>query len=226
MSYFPNGFKTSRRATTLRFLGSDGSGADSNSYTFSGKDLGRLDANKYIIVAVCSRTAAVNNPTGCTIGGKTATLIDGFNTTGSVTYLYGVKLSDVTVGDIVVTFGSAAARIIVGWYELITHFNPFAPFDVKTDTTLTGAALSVSLNIPVGGVAIAHVFSNAAGAHTFTWSGLSEDYDLQFADTSNQEATGAGGANTFPTGQTDLTVTATGSLTPTTTFALHAVSFQ
>lgn len=202
------------------FLQGVGDATDLTTYTFSSQNLGTADASRYIIVGVLSRRAAgTPSISSLTIGGVSAAAVVAQTNTASgsdIAALYIAAVPTGTTGDIVVTFDAAMLRCAVVAYRAVGIASATAS---DTDSS-TATDPTCNLDVPAGGFAIGVACTGNAGA-SFTWTGLTENYDAVI------EALNATSASdTFVAAQTGLAITAngTGATAPVGVFASWAPS--
>jgi hypothetical protein len=169
--------------------------------TYASLAFGAADANRTIAVAIAARMTTVNTISSVTIGGIAATLVAGSvvqvsGTNGANSAIYQAAVPSGTTGDVVVTYGAAAARTGVSVYRLITG-TPTAT-SANTYANASGNPAAAAITIPSGGKGFAAVFQTS-GTSVYTWSNATPsggDYQVS-----------AGGASRF----SSATVTSTGS---------------
>jgi len=177
-------------------------------YTFSTRAIGSAVVGRRVVVAVGSPANSSNRTiSSVTCGGAGMTAI-GSITSGAgggafaEAQLFVLQVDTGTTATIAVTWSGAADRCSIGIWAL------YGLLSSTPTATLTSTAnpQTGSLAVNAGGVALAAAFDfHTATAESFTWSGLTEQYDAQFA-TANLGYSGAHIASF--TSQT-LTVTAT-----------------
>lgn len=177
--------------------------------TYSARAFGAADANRVIAVYIGARMVTANTISSVTIGGVSASVATGTvqqqgGANGVNSAIYYASVPTGTTGDVVVTYGAAAARTGISIYSVITS--------TPTPSTGTGQNAasgnpSYALDVPAGGGGLAGVSQSSASGAT-TWAGsTAEDF----------EATATG-----PTEISTAHTTATGSITIAPTFASTA----
>jgi len=186
---------------------------DLTNYTESVRAFGEAASNRYMLLCLAAQSSTSGRTiNSITIGGVTATLVisvDGGSTGTSIAALYIALVPTGTTGDVVLQFSGGMTRL---GFTLIRMTNVLdLAFDTKTDITVTGNALSNSLNISAGGVAIGVVqFAGNGGTRTCAWTSLAtEDQDETMESASNKTISVA--HDFFATEQSGLTITATAS---------------
>lgn len=189
----------------LTFLGAYSTNATQSSYTFPGLDFGAAAANRTIVVSWGTRDTGTGLTfPSCTIGGISATLaVATNNTAGGNMSMAGIFYANVptgTSGDVVFTYNETTLRMRVGIYRAtgVSSVNIDAQTTGTTTTTLTVTGAS-------GCALVATVLS--ASNTSFTWTGVSEDYDGALGT-----STASGGGNSSGTaGSNVITATALAS---------------
>lgn len=154
------------------FLQGTSSTSDLTTYTFSSQNTGTAAADRYIIVAIESRSATSGRTISTvTVGGESATqVVQQTNSTSgaNVCGLYIVALPTGTSGDVVVTFSGGMARAAIQLYRADDLASATA---VDTDNSVANAP-SVTLTTAAG-FAVGCVFSQ--NTTTASWANLTED---------------------------------------------------
>lgn len=194
---------------TVSFEASAVQYANQSSYTFSGVAIGTAAADRTVVVAVMH--GGGNTTPSVTIGGTGAAIAangSGSGTSEGVSIYY-LDVAAGATANIVVNFSSTEYGCAIGVWAM--YGADSAPHD--SDTSLIGDPASASIDVPAGGAAFAAVCNRRIGNNnTYSWTGLSEDFDLQsLSDSSDDGASGA--SEVFSAAQTGLTVTATPSAT-------------
>jgi hypothetical protein len=201
-------------------------GGPKSSWTFSSLDIGSAAADRVILVGVTNGSGTVAAINGVSVAGNSATAIvqaDGASSPNEErAEIWAVAVASGTTGDVVVTTSAADRGCgVVVWaaYGISTTAH-----DTATDA---GDPMSVSIDIPAGGVCVGFcaVRSNSAGSSRWTWTGLTEDIDgLQWGTTGGDIASGA--SLNPSTTQTGLSVTATYDGTEVRAAPLAVASFD
>jgi len=189
--------------------------ANETNYTFTSVDIGSAAADRQVLVGVGigadSRTfssvkihvpTVAADPTGTTM----TSLIDvtttgGFDRAG----LFIATVASGTSAEIVVTTSGANGRCGLAVWSV----NGAA--STANDTlSSTASPMTGTIDCSAGGVIVAYAFPIASGAgRTFTWAGVTEDFDEAVDGGNNTMHTGASEA--FDAVQTGLTVSCTAS---------------
>ena len=203
----------------LDYLQQSTSTADSSTYNFASVNLGTAAGDRYIIACVAARVGS-GTPTidAVSIGGVSATPVVTQVNTSSGSNVIGIFIAAVptgTTGDVDVTFSTTMLRCVVTLYRA-TGINP-TPSDTDSSTATDPTC---NLDIPAGGFAIgAACVGSVAGS--FTWTGITEDYDA-----ATESFTMSSASDEFVSAQTGLTITAdsVNSTAPVGVFASWAPS--
>jgi hypothetical protein len=147
--------------------------SDAATYTFSSRAIGAAAGDRQVFVAV----AGVNtgDVTSLTVAGISATKLVGQTFTGAATSNVEIWRADVpsgTTATIVVNTTTSGNRLGIGVYAATGALNTaFHSFTSGNNATNSG-----SINIPANGGCIG-VAVTTSGGTSFTWTGLTEQYD-------------------------------------------------
>jgi len=193
----------------MAYVSQAGMATDFTTYTFSGQGIGTASADREVIVAFSCSGGGTQLINTMTIGGISATEhIEQGNTDGEMaSAIYSANVPTGTTADIVVVLNRSAGRAHVAVWEA-TGIS-VTPNDTKSDNAAASAAdPSVSINCPATGFIIAYTSSTGGSGSTYTWAGVTEDFDtgpIEFSYTAS------GASDVFATQQTGLTVAPTWS---------------
>lgn len=198
--------------TTISFLQLVRDDSDLTTYTYASQNFGGADPRRYLIAALGGRANVARTLNGVTIGGVTATSLANVTvgTTGIVS-LWSAYVPTGASGDVVATYSGGMLRTSCALFRLLSDSDATVPTDSQTDNTLSGSDLSVSLAVPVGGVAIAAIHTNTTGTSSATWSGVTESYDQTSTETASQGY--SGGFSEYSSSPITITATISGSPT-------------
>lgn len=197
--------------------------ASQTSYTFTAQDIGTASSDRRVVVGV---TFYVNSGSqsvsSVTIGGVSASALydpGAVAATAEGVAFWSAIVPTGTTGDIVINFSSAPLRIGIGVWAVTAASS--ALFDSKRATG-TGNPLSVSIGVPANGavIAVAGMVNNGT-AGTYTWVGLTENYDAVIGGA----GTHSGSSGTFSSANAALTVSSTYSQTPNISGSLAVIAF-
>ena len=193
-------------AKRVSFAYINGSAAKSSTnqatYTFSNVPFGSPAATRTIIVAVAGRASTNRSISSVTVGSVTATEItQSSNTSGgdSITGIYRADVPAGASGSVVVTFSGTMVRAGIAAYRMEAGAAGAHAFTALNTST------AGTIDVPAGGAALAVAFTNAVA--TATWSGLTEDTDVQI-ESASSFSTASG---TFESAQSGLSVSASWS---------------
>ncbi len=157
-------------AITFNYVGAQGSSASLTVHTFSAFAWANPAATRRIVAGIISGTGNAA-PTGVTIGGVAATSISsGGRASGSGSHQSSFWIADVptgAVGDVVVTFAAAKARMFCAVWEVFDILSNTPIDTLYADATNTGA-----IDVPTGGLLLAIAGYNPST----TWTGRGGDY--------------------------------------------------
>jgi hypothetical protein len=173
-----------------------------SSWSPAGLAIGTAAANRYVLVGVSYQTGSGALFSSVTIGGIAATQLNVI-TTGIPTAFYMALVPTGTTATVVVTLTANAIRWHIGVWS-ITGLSTPVPYAAPT---VTANPPSLTFNAQPG-VVIGH----ATGIHftttqSWTWTGLTEDFDLICSSAPNYDQ--FTGAKATLTSSQSLTVTAT-----------------
>lgn len=151
------------------------SGSD-NPYVFTTQAFGAEAWNRHIIVGYCTSVSG-RTVSSATIGGVSATKFGETLSADSGTTC-GFLIAAVptgTTGTVSITLNFLNARMGIGVWR-VTGLRSATPTATATDTSVTSDALSNSIAIPAGGIALGNVYA-ANGTVSWAWTNLSENFD-------------------------------------------------
>lgn len=189
-------------AVTASYEASAVSGTDLTTYTFSSQALGTAAGNRKIVIAVSGGTSARTVST-LTVAGVSASLLVASLGAEMAAELWIAEVPTGTTGDVVVTFSAANDRAGIGVFALYG-----AGLTVWDSFTSTANPPTGTIDCPIGGVIIGTVSTQSeSGANTFSWSGLTEQYDA----TTENNSSHTGAFDLFAGGASNTTITITPS---------------
>jgi len=189
-------------------------GSDATTYTFSARNLGTADANRYIVVGVGHRSASTRTGFTCSVAGVSATLIAS-RTVGPVSsgihyaHLFLAHVPTGTSGDIVFSSSGSSLRCGIAVWALD---NPnTTPTDTAEVTSSAGTTpATADITVAAGGAAFA-VTTTVSAPASISWTNLTGDAFYTGGTYESGNFVAFASAN-FASAQTELTMTAT---TPT-----------
>jgi len=191
---------------TLTFLQTANSVTGASSYTFTAQNTGTAATDRVIIVGVAAAQGTVGLPTSVTVAGLTATVLKTQAGTNSFVSLYSVSVPTGTTGDVVVTLSAAAVRCEISLWRSVGNMGIQAYGSASTTTS--GGNMLVP--VPSGGEVIGMAYNINASNQTFTWVGVTKDFDINVGTTPNIDT--VSGARVLSATDQILTCTATPSL--------------
>lgn len=141
--------------------------------SFSGVNFGTADGSRYLVVASNAVSSIGNPPTGCTIGGISATLIiqgSATNVTQTTSQIWIALVPTGTSGTVAFS-GGVISAMSVQVYNLIGLSSASA------DATTTGTT-SGSLSVNSNGTVFAAAGDLFTGSGSATWTGLTGDQNV------------------------------------------------
>ncbi len=192
-----------RRAIEITHTATDYNAAGSTSHTFSGVSIGTANANRDVIVAVGYDYATTPSLT-VEINGVTAPLISGTRANAGVYYaeLHRLTVTSGTTATITLTAGASIIPAISVWSVLYAR-----PTEHDTAISSTDDP-SLSIDTRARGAVLAFAFSAGTSLTGFTWTNLTESFDV---------AISAG--NRFSGGNDTTSVTETRSISAVVAFS-------
>lgn len=218
MSLFPIFSPRATVPVSVSLVDSPVSTANATTYTFSGAALGAADAARKIVVGVTADpvSGSDNSISTLTVAGVSATFVHAVYR--DLTYqaaLWEATVPTGTTGDIVVTFtGTTMAQCGLGVWRVLNA----GTFTDTAGVFVTSVQAADTINVPANGAAIG-IGQNNNGAATFTWGGLTEDFDHVVEAGVH---TNSGASDAFATAQTALSLTFDASAAGNVIFAAGA----
>ena len=167
-------------------------------YTFSSLSLGTVATDRHIVIAGAARSSVARTLDSITVGGVTATQNALRDTSNSKAFLYIAAVPTGSTGDVVVSFSGGMLRCGVGLYRL----DDLVSATAHDSGTSSADPTTFDLDIPVNGAAIG-VSANFASGGTASWTGVTEDFDVDMEPTDNRFSAGH---VDLPVGETDRTI--------------------
>jgi len=207
---FPAGVAASKAPPAISYIGTTANETDLTTYTFTNHAIGAADPTRRVVVSVNLGYSIASGQTllSATIAGIAATIHVNMSGANVNAWISALVPTGTTANIVVTANGANCRRCAVMVYRAVNE-TVTTPHQTVTDNTLTSATLSVAINIPAGGwVAAAAIFNGNA---TVTWVGVTEQYDLQYAEVTIPRS--GGFASGLPA-EAGRTVSATASLVP------------
>lgn len=178
--------KTKTFISTLTISGSV------NPATYSSYNFGSAAAGTLIIVAAEASGASGVTLTGITIGGNAMTLIVGAAVSQHRSAIYAYRVpagATLTTANIVVTYSGSVPRNSIAVWK-VTNVD-----DITPTATATSTADPATATLPVADKGVAFGFAGVSDTGSATWSGLTEDSDVNY-DSANGHSSGGSAATT------------------------------
>ena len=204
-----NGFNASVLSSnaSVTYVTATHSSATATAYTFSAHNIGTAASDRFVVVGIFGlhNGGGTGTISSVTIGGSTATLLNKLSDYSLIGNwgLYGLTVTSGTTADIIVTFDRAMEGASIAVWN-INGLISVTPTDTQSATATSGA-VSVTLNIQSGGVGLA-VGGRQSVNTTYTWGGLTEDFDASMDAASDS---GSGASLYSAAGNSALSVTLT-----------------
>lgn len=179
----------------------DGTNGATSSRTYTAMDLGTAASDRRIIVGVGSRAASAITVTSVTVQGISATQIVAVANGNTNADIWLASVPTGTTGDVVITFSASSARQGCAVWSM-TGASSGTAHDTGSSTA---ANPTDTINCPANGAIVGFVF-NGTNSGTSTWTGITEDIDLDIGPGSSLTT---GASLEFATTQTGLAVTCT-----------------
>jgi hypothetical protein len=180
------------RKVALTFRANAQDGTDLTTYTFASQAIGPASPDRYVIVCIGSRANSARSISSVTIGGIAATAVVTANnaTAGAdMAAIYIALVPTGTTASVVVTFSGAMLRCVIGVYSMVQNGRATA---TNTNTaTPSGTTPTTTLTVPSNGSLVAAVWAQSSVSASVTWTGPTEDFDLQPGDTASVCLSGA-----------------------------------
>ena len=179
-------------------------------WSFASQSVGTASSDRFVFVAVTTDNSL---PTAVTIGGNSATQCGSgvTNSADASCSLWYYNLTSGTTATIVVTAGGTDINCSICVYTA-TGQSVINVTSTASDTTDSSGAWSNTLDIPNPGIGFGIAAANNLGAHTYTWTNLTEDVDhqreLESASINHQSSY----AHSTTNGSSTRTATSTGTL--------------
>jgi len=193
-----------RKPASVSNTANDNSSSSLTTYTFPAQSLGAADPGRRIVVAASGqRLGSPSGVSSLTIGGVSASPVVARQTGNGNDHtveFWAAAVPTGTSGNVVVTFNAGHLRCHVSVFRLLDAAATAHDTDSATNSS---AAVSASIDIPAGGVALAAAFDN--GNTSYAWTNLTERWDIG----SGSLNTFSSAADAFASAQTGLSITAT-----------------
>lgn len=195
------------RKVALTYRASAQDATDLTTYTTAALAAGPASPDRELVVAVGGRANSARTISSVTIGGVAATAVATANATGGgadISAIYSAVVPTGTTAVVVVTFSGAMLRFVVGLYSKLQSR---VTASATSTVTPSGTSPTTTITVPSNGAVLAAAWIGSSVSATATWTGPTEDFDLQAPDTAGSALTGA--SQNYNATQTSMTVTAT-----------------
>jgi hypothetical protein len=206
----PPSFRSVLRAATLVHVATTGDINGLTNYTFTNHAIGTAATGRRVLVfAGCIGSGTPRSISSITIGGVTATILVSNSTGNRPAAIAVLQVDTGTTATIVVNTSGTEGNCLIGVWSVV-GLNSDAAYDTAVVyDTLGTEIMNLVLDVAAGGVVVAGRMEST-GSPTFTWSGLTENYDSAF-DGVNGCGTTASAMTAAAVANQTYTVTSTGS---------------
>lgn len=196
-------------APTLEYIGTSSANTSGDTtHTHSSVSIGEASDDRLVVVVAHATRQSTDNPnlTGVTIGGVSATIVRNQKTaTSSSSYcsISSLLVTSGTTADIALVFDDNMTRSRLGIYVLRGLNSTTAYDNAGYSNTSSGTVSTADIDVQEKGIIIAGMTLFISSS--FTWSGVTEDYDQVIVSGSH-----TGGANlSDATAEINRTITCT-----------------
>lgn len=178
-------------------------GTNLTTYNFPGLSFGAAgSAARPKSMVVCAFASSVANLVSGSIGGVAGNVLVN---TGDLAASCGMMIAPCNdaSGEVIVTWSDAATRCGIGVFSLFNNYS-VVPTQAKFTTTVAANALNQTINVAGGGAVIAMAGNNETVSATWTWTGITENFDVLLETTRSM----TGGSQSFDLSRSSLSVTA------------------
>lgn len=181
--------------------------SSSTAFTYTAQNIGTANSNRIVIVGVglFNAGSAVASISSLTVGGNTATsIVDNlFNFSATRVAIYAIAVSSGSTADIVVNLSGNATTCGIGVYSMVSSSLTVTASNTASAGIVTGTSVSTNITTNLDAAVVGFLYGVNNGATT--WTGLTEDFDIDTRSTENFS-----GAKLYPsTTSGSLTVSAT-----------------
>lgn len=195
----------------VSYISTDEDNTSTTTYNFTSKSFGAAAADRFIVVGVVARK---NSPdasiSSLTVGGVSSSQRATQVNSGNLAELRIAPVPTGATGTISVTFAAAPIRIRVAWWRLTGLLEAGAAATSPAGSTASPLDLSLS-SVPQFSAMIG-IGGMLNGDASFSWSGLTEDFDSPISGGPNG-VSGASGIASLG-GSVSITATQSASNTP------------
>ena len=189
-------------ALSIAFTDSAVDDTTGTTFTFSSVDIGTAASDRKVVVAVGGQVSG-STQTSVTVGGESCTLAAVHSASAVSVAFWEIDLATGTSADIVVVFGQSNNCAGIGVWALTGDMVVYDTIKDSRAGNPTG-----EITCPAGSVIMGYELINVSPNRTFTWAGLTENFD---AVQQTNQAMHTGASGDFSEAQDDLTITVTPS---------------
>lgn len=181
------GGRPARKAITCARTANASDGNDRTSYTFASQSFGAVATGsdtRWVVAVISTGAPPSGDPiiSGVTIGGVSATIVEGVGTGGLHTAIAIAAVPTGTTGSVVVTLSGGTG----GYCGIVLYRALNLAGTAEAESTSIVNPSSFPMSFSAGSLVLGEVSTRNAG--TATWVNLTEDYDAQ-VDASNRRMT-------------------------------------
>ena len=179
---FPFPFACPRPNASIVFATSDAQAGTGATVTFTSKSIGTAQTGRRIVVAAGGPgSGSAVTITGVTCGGVAMTQLVQNNTSGGGGFqtasLWILEVPTGTTADIVVSWSGSSSRCYLGVWAVYGLESEAA----RSTVTSGSDPHTGSITVPGGGVVIGTAAGGAGSSMSYTWTGVTEDFDATVA---------------------------------------------
>lgn len=149
--------------------------ADASTYTFTSQNIG--GPGLIVVMAAVDPGNGTTSINSVTIGGSAATSAVSLSGDNKPIGLFYRRVTSGTTATIVVSPAGACNRCAISVYRITDNISD-SPYHTASASGGSNRTLSVALNIPANGIAIAGFQEEAT--NSVTWAGITEDVDADY----------------------------------------------
>lgn len=153
-------------------------------YTFTDTDIGTPAFDRLVVVGVTWETTASRALASGTIGGNAAALIVTGNANAAAG-IFALRVPSAATATITATLSASVLRASIGVWTITGQLSDTPTAFDESSSNVATTSSQVDLNVITGGVAVAMLGLNAAGA-AVTWTGATERFDADYGGSSRK----------------------------------------
>lgn len=203
-------FCPSVKPAAVAYVGNGASASDLTTYSIAGINFGAAAADRYLVAAISVAAGAARTFSGApTIGGIAASSVVEQASVNAIIGLFIAAVPSGTSGDVNFTMNAACLRAAVTVWQLKGLLSATPTATAASAASPPSAAIAAL----AGGVIIGGAAGYATASQSWTWTGLTEDFDSPFQDGSNWQIYSAASAAFASSSAPTISATKTGANT-------------